>query len=74
MFLKADIEIEHNDPDLVVKSIKPDIDVKDKFNVKMYSEENKIKLVVESKDITGLLAGVNSYLRLIRAVTDTGGN
>lgn len=65
IFLKAELEIECKNPDIIVKSIEPDIDVKDKFDVKIEANE-KIKVVIESKDITGLLAGVNSYLRLIR--------
>lgn len=63
--MKAEIEIECKDPDTVIKSISPDIEAK-KFDVKLEDGENKVILTIESKDITGLLAGVNSYIRLIR--------
>ena len=63
--MKAEIEIDCKDPDTIVKSIMPDIDVK-KFDVKLEDKEDKIILTIESKDITGLLAGINSYIKLIR--------
>ena len=64
--MKAEIEIECKTPDTVIKSLEPDIDSNPKFDVELKSKEDKIKLKIKSKDITGLLAGVNSYLKLIR--------
>jgi len=63
--MKAEIEIDCKDVDTVIKSISPDIDVK-KFDVKLEDKEDKLILTIESKDITGLLAGINSYIKLIR--------
>jgi tRNA threonylcarbamoyladenosine modification (KEOPS) complex Pcc1 subunit len=63
--MKAEIEIDCKEPDTVIKSISPDIDVK-KFGVKLEGKENKLILTIESEDITGLLAGINSYIKLIR--------
>jgi len=68
--MKAEIEIECKDPDIVIKSIKPDIEAK-KFDVKLENKNGKLILIIESKDITGLLAGINSYVRLIRTAIDT---
>jgi tRNA threonylcarbamoyladenosine modification (KEOPS) complex Pcc1 subunit len=50
--------------------VKPDQEELNKFDVKLVSEKNKIKLKVEANDIPGLLAGINSYLRLIRVAID----
>ena len=63
--MKAEIEINCKDPDTVIKSINPEIEAK-KFDVKLEDKEEKVILTIESKDITGLLAGINSYMKLIR--------
>ena len=68
--MKAEIEIDCKDPDMIIKSISPDIEAK-KFDVKLENKNNKLILTIESKDITGLLAGINSYIRLIRTAINT---
>jgi len=67
--MKAEIEIECKNPDTIIKSINPDIEAK-KFDVKLENKNDKLILIIESKDITGLLAGINSYIRLIRTAID----
>ena len=62
----AKIEIECQNPDMIIKSLEPDVDKQEKFNVKLDSNKNKILLTVESKEVSGLLAGINSYTRLIK--------
>ncbi len=64
--MKALIEIGCTNPDLVLRSLKPDIDENEKFKVNIKANNNKILLEVESKEIGGLLAGINSYVKLIR--------
>lgn len=64
--MRAKIEIECENPEMIIKSLEPDIDKIEKFDVKLNSENNKIILTVESNEISGLLAGINSYVRLIR--------
>jgi len=68
--MKAEIEVECKEPETVIKSLKPDQEELKKFDVKLVSERNKVKLKVEANDIPGLLAGINSYLRLIRVAID----
>jgi tRNA threonylcarbamoyladenosine modification (KEOPS) complex Pcc1 subunit len=68
--MKAEIEIECKEPEIVIRSIKPDEGEIKKFDVKMSAEKNKLKIKVESKDIPGLLAGINSYLRLVKVAID----
>ena len=70
--MKAEIDIGCKDPETIIKSISPDIEAK-KFNVNLGSKEGKIILTVESEDISGLLAGINSYIRLIRTAINTEG-
>ena len=68
--MKSEIEIECKHPEEVIKSLEPDLEETAKFNVRLDSEKNKIKLKVESKELSGLLAGINSYLRLIKTTMD----
>lgn len=68
--MKAEIEIECKEPEIVIKSIKPDLEELKKFNVKFKNEKNKLKIKIEANDISGLLAGINSYLRLIKVAID----
>ena len=64
--MKAEIELECKEPEIVIKSLKPDEEELDKFNIKLTSEKNKLKIKIEAEDISGLLAGINSYLRLVK--------
>jgi len=68
--MKAEIEIECKEPETVIKSLSPDNESIEKFDVKLESGKNKIKIKVEAKDIPGLLAGINSYLRLVKVSID----
>ena len=68
--MKAEIEIECKEPEIVIKSLKPDEEELNKFDVKLTSEKDKLKLKIEARDIPGLLAGINSYIRLIKVAID----
>ena len=68
--MKAEIEIECNRPDIIIKALEPDIEEAKKFKVKLETDKNKIKLKLEAEDISGLLAGINSYMRLIKTSID----
>lgn len=62
--------MECKNPEIVIKSLKPEIDDSIKFDVKVESVNDKLILTVESENISGLLAGINSYMRLIRVAKD----
>ncbi|MCD6477294.1 MAG: hypothetical protein J7K26_04035 [Candidatus Aenigmarchaeota archaeon] len=64
--MRAFIEIECKNPDIIIKSIKPDIDQNQKFDVNINNDKDKIIIEIKSPEISGLLAGINSYLKLIR--------
>lgn len=68
--MKAEIELECREPEVVVKSLQPDKEQLNKFDVKLKPEKNKLKLEIEAEDISGLLAGINSYMRLIKVAID----
>ena len=64
--MKAQIELECKEPETVIQSLKPDEEELDKFNIKLTSEKNKLKIKIEAEDVSGLLAGINSYLKLVK--------
>lgn len=68
--MKAQIEIECMNPETVVKAIEPDMDSR-RFEVELKAGDGKVLLAVESEDIAGLLAGINSYIKLIRTAINT---
>jgi len=68
--MKAEIEIDCKDPEIIIKSLTPDNEELKKFDVSLQSEKNKIKIQVQAKDIPSLLAGINSYLRLVKVAND----
>ena len=68
--LRAEIEIECEEPETVIKSLEPDVEKINRFEVEFKTDKNKILLIVKSDDLGGLLAGINSYVRLIKAATD----
>ena len=68
--MKAEIEIECKRPDLIVKALEPETEETKKFDIKIRAEKDRIKLELEAKDISGLLAGINSYMRLVKTSID----
>jgi len=64
--MKAEIKIECENPEIIIKSIKPDMDDK-RFVSELKADDNKLKLKVHANDISSLLAGINSYMRLIKS-------
>jgi tRNA threonylcarbamoyladenosine modification (KEOPS) complex Pcc1 subunit len=64
--MRAEIEISCKKPQTVIKALEPEIEDTRKFSVKVSSTKDSVRLNVESEDISGLLAGINSYVTLIR--------
>lgn len=69
--MKAEIEIECKEPNIIIKSLEPDAEQAKRFDVELKAENNKIKLEIKSKDVAGLLAGINSYMRLVKTAMDS---
>jgi tRNA threonylcarbamoyladenosine modification (KEOPS) complex Pcc1 subunit len=68
--MKAEIEIECERPDIVVKALEPETEETKKFTVKIEECKDRLKLKLEAEDVSGLLAGINSYMRLIKTSID----
>ena len=67
--MKASIEIGCEKPDIILESIKPEMGEEGKFKVELKKDNKKILLTVESEEISGLLAGINSYIKLIKTAS-----
>jgi len=68
--MKAEIEVECEKPEIVIKLLRPDQEELKRFDIKLEAEKNKLKLKIEAKELSSLLAGINSYLRLIKVAMD----
>ena len=68
---KAEIEISCENPQIIVKSMEPEMEKLEKFKADVVVEGDKIKLLIEAEEISGLRAGINSYIRLIRTSIET---
>ncbi|MBU3896501.1 MAG: hypothetical protein KJ697_01030 [Nanoarchaeota archaeon] len=68
--MKAEIEIPCKEPDKIIESLKPDMDQTEKFDVNITKNKDGIKIEVESNEISGLLAAINSYLKMIKTLKD----
>ena len=68
---KAEIEIPCEDPQIVVDSLEPEMENLEKFKTDIKVDDGKIRLLIEAEEISGLLAGINSYIRLIRTSIET---
>ena len=65
--MKCLAEIECSDPELVVEAVSPEIESSDRVSVKLKSMKNRIDVMIESNDVSGLMIGFNSSMRLIKA-------
>jgi len=61
---KATIVIEHPKAAVIEKTVKPESSVEiPRTSVRISRQEDKVTLLIESGDVNGLRAAVNSYLR-----------
>lgn len=67
---KATVEIETDDPGIIVAALKPDLSPSHKFEASLNASGRKLVLTVQAADMGGLSAGLASYLRLIRAAKE----
>ncbi|MEM5804568.1 MAG: KEOPS complex subunit Pcc1 [Candidatus Aenigmatarchaeota archaeon] len=68
--MRAEIDIPCKNPDNVLKAIEPDMEESPKFSASMDASKSGLLVKVEAKDISGLLTGVNSCLKLVKTATE----
>ncbi len=70
--MKAELEIEVRDPESVVKALEPD-GWGSRFSVVLRTGPRKLYIEVAAKNISALLAGINSCLKLVRLTQELDG-
>jgi tRNA threonylcarbamoyladenosine modification (KEOPS) complex Pcc1 subunit len=72
--VKILVETPHDVLDIIIKSLKPELEsnISDRSKVLIEASERGLILKVEAKDITALRAAVNSYLYWINGIIDIG--
>jgi len=70
--MKATIKIECKDPEIIMKSLLPDIQNKKDLKVNLSTEKNDLIIEIEAKKISYLKAVINSYLSLVKALKELG--
>ncbi|MBU5574980.1 MAG: KEOPS complex subunit Pcc1 [Candidatus Aenigmatarchaeota archaeon] len=67
---KCNLEIECENPKIVIESLKPEINETEKFKIKIKENDKKIFLEVYANTLSNLMAGINSYLKLIKLISE----
>jgi tRNA threonylcarbamoyladenosine modification (KEOPS) complex Pcc1 subunit len=63
---KCRIELECRDPEHIADALKKDVEQTKKFGVTISTKPNVVILEFSSHELSGLLAGVNSYVKLAK--------
>lgn len=64
--ITAQVNIETENPQRVIDSLKPDMEDANRFSVKASASGNKLVFNIEATDVAALKAALNSYLRLVQ--------
>ena len=64
--ITAQVNLETENPQMVIDSLKPDMEDANRFSVKVSSSGKKLIFNIEATDVAALKAALNSYLRLVQ--------
>jgi tRNA threonylcarbamoyladenosine modification (KEOPS) complex Pcc1 subunit len=70
---EATLKIECKNPELIKKSLEPDIKNNKNLEVKIKASKNLIEIEIKSKKISHLKGIINSYLGLINMLMEVDG-
>lgn len=73
MTMKATLRIECKEPELIMKSLLPDVQNKEDLKVNLSTKKNNLIIEIETKKISYLKAVINSYLSLVKALKELEG-
>ena len=68
--MQATLKIECKNPEIIKKSLLPDIKEKKDLKINLKTDKNNLIIEIESKKISYLKAVINSYLSLIKALKE----
>ena len=70
--MRATLRIECKEPEIIKKSLLPDIQNRDDLKIDLKAEKNDLIIEIETKKISYLKAVINSYLSLVKALKELG--
>jgi len=68
--MKATIRIECKNPEIIRKSLLPDVQNREDLKVNLSTEKNELIIEIETKKISYLKAVINSYLSLVKVLKE----
>jgi len=68
--MQATLKIECKDPEIIKKSLLPDIKNKKDLTINLSTDKNNLIIKIESKKISYLKAVINSYLSLVKTLKE----
>ena len=68
--MQAILRIECKDPQIIKKSLLPDVEEKKDLKIDLSTNEKDLIIKIESKKISYLKAVINSYLSLVKALKE----
>jgi tRNA threonylcarbamoyladenosine modification (KEOPS) complex Pcc1 subunit len=68
--MEATLKIECKDPEIIKKSLLPDIQNKRGINVDLSTDKNNLIIKIDTKKISYLKAVINSYLSLVKTLKE----
>jgi tRNA threonylcarbamoyladenosine modification (KEOPS) complex Pcc1 subunit len=64
--MQATLRIECKDPEIIKKSLLPDVENRKDLNIDLSTDKNDLIIKIETKKISYLKAVINSYLSLVK--------
>jgi len=71
--MQATLKIECKNPEIVRKSLLPDVKNKKDLKINLKTDKNNLIVKIETKKISYLKAIINSYLSLVRTLKELEG-
>jgi tRNA threonylcarbamoyladenosine modification (KEOPS) complex Pcc1 subunit len=68
--MQAILKIECKNPEIIKKSLLPDIKEKKDLKINLRADKNNLIIEIESEKISYLKAVINSYLSLVKALKE----
>jgi len=68
--MQATLKIECKNPEVIKKSLLPDIKERKNLKINLRTDKNNLIIEIESKKISYLKAVINSYLSLVKTLKE----
>ncbi len=68
--MEAILKIECKDPEVIKKSLLPDVENRKELKIDLSTEKNNLIIKIDTKKISYLKAVINSYLSLVKTLKE----